>query len=122
MWKRYHGNVTGIKVEGDPNVPPTTRWNHLYLLLFVWKKVAVLCVIEKCDFESTEEGYCVGYITRDGHKYIQTRRVKHGSFKMRLGYEGCTFFAIDHTGREIRLELTTITHIDNPRYVELPLL
>ena len=101
-WRTYAGNMAyGTKVEGDKGVPPTTKWNHLLLLLFVWNRVAIFRV----DPKDALWGYYIGYIPQSGMAEIRKEASRSVTFCVRTGYEDCTFFAVNIAGEEVPLTL-----------------
>lgn len=106
-WKVFDGAVRGTRVDGDPTVAPTRWWNHLYLLMFCWKKIAVFQVMPGDD----DKGYYIGYVPMSGRAMISTELTHTGTFSVKEGFEPCTFFALDRDGREIPLELVLETRL-----------
>jgi hypothetical protein len=80
--------VEGIRLEGDPTVPVTTWFNHLYLLLFRWKEVTIL------EVPPGVKSYRVGYIDEFGGAKYNTSLLASRRFAVRHGREACRFFAI----------------------------
>jgi len=108
-WKYCRYKVKGIRVIGDPSVPPTRWWNHLYLRLFVWKQVSIFRVPEGSRL------YVVGYRPQNGLALMTTDYYGDSLFAVRSGREDCTFFAIGSDGAELKLTLvkqTTILQMD----------
>ncbi len=123
MWRRYKGKVVGVKVDGDPNIPPTRWWNGLLLSHFVWNKMVVVFSAQlNDDVESVLAGYRVGYITHNGKQRIQTAPINNNYFKMFLRHEPCTFFALDKDDNEIKLQIVAVTTRNDDRYIFHPLL
>jgi hypothetical protein len=106
MWMKYSVRVEGIRLAGDPEVPPTTWWNHLFLLLFVWNRVSVLQV------PFGVEEYRVGYIDHRGRVMYNTTHITSRFFAVRHGYEPCRFFAITNDGTELPLTLQARTTLE----------
>jgi hypothetical protein len=99
-WKNYDGTVTGTQITGDLDVPSTGNWlQHLWLLLFVWKTIQVFHV----PIEIAEAGYRIGFVPSQGQPQMMSKIVYHPYFRVRIGHEGCTFFAINADGNEIEL-------------------
>lgn len=106
MWQTYLGRVEGLLLGGDKNVPPTKWWNHIWLILHVWKTVSVLAVpIEVKAFR-------VGYIPESGVAKYNTKVLTVPWFAVRHGHEDCRFFAIDLKGTELPLEVSRRTTVD----------
>ncbi len=106
MWSTYQGRVEGILLRGDSKVPPTTWWNHLYLLHFVWKEVTILKVPDEVTF------YRVGYIPFRGKPKCSSTIMNAPRFAVRHGHEDCAFFTVLEDGTEIPLVISTRTTID----------
>lgn len=120
-WKKFNYKVSGVKVNGDPTMPATHWWNIIFLL-FYWKKVAIFQV-KSAD---TPTPYMVGFKAANGNQKICTKILTAPKFGVKIGKEGCTFFAIETSGDkffegEIPIKLVRITIKKNlPR--GLPLL
>jgi len=108
MWQRYDKQVKGCTVEGDPAVPATRWWNHLWLLWWGWKTVAVF------EVYTTDQQFLVGYRDQWGLAMINTSPLNAGQspdatwkgwprFNVLVGREGCTFFVVDMNGNELPL-------------------
>lgn len=109
--------MTGEFVKGDPESPPTTMLNILWLKYFVWKH-AVFRVTDK----AAQNGYRVGYRTHDGTCRIQDRVLHHVFVRMRIGHEGCTFFAVDRAGNEVwPFKFVTVVDRKDETYAGCPL-
>ncbi|KAA0205545.1 hypothetical protein EDM68_05390 [Candidatus Uhrbacteria bacterium] len=114
MWKHYTGRVTGMRLDGDPKVPATRWWNHLYLLLFVWREITILEVPEGAA------PFRVGYKDDFGRAKCRTRPVYSRRFAVSHGHEPCTFFAVLYDGTEVPLRIVERTSIDRkPELVPL---
>lgn len=121
-WKRYIAPVRGIKVQGDKKAPPTRWWNHLWLVLFGWKTVVVFTGSVPIKLGLTC-GFKVGYRDFHGRAYISTGSVKAEGFKMLIGHEDCTFFAVtSDTLEEIELVNAARVARNHPGWKHLPLL
>jgi hypothetical protein len=106
-WSKFSGKVEGLLVEGDKTMPPTTWWNFHWLYWFGWKRVVVFEVSP----EIASRGFHVGFKQGSEAKvHFATCRVRR--FKLRLGHEDCTFFAIDDTGREVPIKLLDVAGKD----------
>lgn len=117
-WKDFDGNVTGTKVEGDKTVSPTNWLNRIYYAhLGGWKVVTVFEVSE----EAAAAGYEVGYKAFNGETKVQGKINHERRFRMKNGYEDCTFFAIDHEGKEVPLIVVARTTKDDATYFDAPL-
>ncbi|MEN9558186.1 MAG: hypothetical protein RL141_555 [Candidatus Parcubacteria bacterium] len=118
MWYRIYGYppVEGVLVQGDETCPRTRWWNHLYLLLWGWKTVAVFEVSE----EDARLGYRVGYEPLEGAAMFQTKTSYARRFRMRIGREACKFFAFRDNG-EVSLTLVIETDIWDAAYHDAPL-
>lgn len=90
--------MTGAHVEGDKNVPATKWWNHLWLVLAGWKTMVVFQVMDEAKAEA---GYRVGYKDKFGRCKVCHVVSNSRKFKMLIGHEGCTFFAVDLDGNEL---------------------
>lgn len=106
MWRVYDGKVEGIRLEGDPKVPATRWWNHLYLLFFVWKEITILTAPRGAA------PFRVGYIDAFGGKKCRAHPVYSREFAVRHGRESCTFFAVLHDGTEVPLGIVERTTLD----------
>lgn len=115
-WKKFEGNVVGTRVEGDPSVPPTRWYNHLWLLMFGWKKVAVFMAM------NASAPARVGFRPFRGDAMLREEPLDRGTFRVRIGHEACTFFVVGDDGKEIPLELLKVTTRDDPGYDKVPLL
>jgi hypothetical protein len=116
MWNRYREKVQGAAVLGDPRVPSTRWWNHLVLLFLYWKTVIVFEV----EAATAKEGYHVGYLPRSGRAMVKDTINHDQRFRMRIGREACTFFAIATDGTEIPIKIRSRTTMDDPVY-QVPL-
>jgi hypothetical protein len=107
MWKRFKGQIKGTLVEGDPSVRATTIWNWLLMKLWGWKTVAVFAV----GVGDAEHGYRIGYLPmKNGDTLVGQARLNIEIFpdlffRVRIGREPCTFFALNLSGAEIALRL-----------------
>jgi hypothetical protein len=106
MWKSYTGRIEGIILQGDPKVPPTRWWNHLWLVLFVWNEVTIL------EVPPDAPPYRVGYAPYAGGQMYQTRLLHKPRFAVRHGHENCRFFAVTADGTELPLKIATRTTIE----------
>ena len=116
MWKEVLFKYRGVRVEGDKKVPPTRWWNYHLLLWWGWKTVAVLQVSP----EDAKRGYQIGFRASNGEAKIMEQSVFHRRFRMRIGREDCTFFALKD-GQEIPLSLVARVKKNDPQYVDVPL-
>jgi len=121
-WKKFDGKAVGVKVEGDSNVRPTTFVNRPYMQWFGWKTVAVFRV----SAEIAKAGYRWGYIpTANGLAIgvpMLSVEVFHDKvFRVRVGREDCTFFAVDADGKEVGLVFVEKTTKKNGFFAETPL-
>lgn len=114
MWKRSDGgkSCNGRTVEGDTTVPPTRWWNHWWLVWRGWSTVAVFEV-------KTDKAFRVGYRDAWATAYINTdllnvpvtgarplgRTTRWPHFNLLVGFEDCTFFAVDEDGNEVPITL-----------------
>ncbi|MBP9747587.1 hypothetical protein KBD13_01460 [Patescibacteria group bacterium] len=117
MYKVFKGQVAGLEMAGDLAAPPTKWWNHLYLALWGWKTIVVLEVSE----EVAKAGYRVGYRSFFGRVMLGEGVLHARRFRMQIGHEPCTFFAVDAAGHEVPLLLVERTTKNNPVYAGLPL-
>ncbi len=115
-WKKHPKPVTrGTLVMGDDMAMPTRWWNHWALATFGWKTVAILEARSKDVFPGFKP------ITGD-IAYVSTERLREGNrFRMRIGREACTFFAIDLSGNEVRVDFVKKARIDDLETRSLPL-
>lgn len=118
MWERHNKRVEGVLVPGDPSVPPTRWWNHLFLALWRWKTVAVF---EVADPLEAIDGYCVGFRPMEGPAKVEMGVEHNRRFRMKVGHEACTFFATNLGGNEVRIRLITTTTISDKAYADVPL-
>ena len=109
-WKTFSGQVTGVKVDGDPTVPATRWYNHLWLLAFGWKKVAVF------DIANAGPGARVGYRPFTGEAMLCTVPLENEMFRVRIGHEACTFFVVDKDDKEVPIHLVKVTTKDDPLF------
>lgn len=137
--------MIGYHVEGDTTVDQTRWWNHLWLVWFGWKTVAV--------FEAkTDKAFRVGYQDKWGKVYINTKlhntSAKHGQFaksemlnegeripvnhgymrtlegfthrwphfNVLVGFEDCTFFAIDVN--DVSVPITLIKRVGREKVTD----
>lgn len=92
--------ISGCTLIGDTKVPPTTLRNIIFLKKFVW-----VHGVFKVSQSAARAGYRVGYIAYDGTMRVCSSWLHDQSFRVRIGHEHCTFFAIDGLGNEIPLTL-----------------
>lgn len=123
MWLRFNREVAGVLVPGDITVPPTTFWNWPWMVFSGWKMVAVLRVADGV----AARGYYIGYRpTVQGRSAVWKQRLQSDVFhapvfRMRIGREPCTFFAIGVDGTEECLELVVTEDIKRGRHRKMPL-
>lgn len=117
-WKNFTGRVEGVQVHGDKEVKPTRWWRHLFLALWGWKTVAVF---EVEDPHAAADGYRIGYLPFRGPAKLQERVLVDRCFKMKVGHEDCTFFALNRSGKEIALRVIARTERSNQTYSDVPL-
>ena len=115
-WKKFGGEVKGVLVEGDKSVPPTTWWRHLWLKFFGWRTVAVFQVSNEALVNGLE--YRVGFkpLPRFGGAQICDDACRGQRFKMLIGREACTFFAVHKDGTEVPIRLVARTSKHDPTY------
>lgn len=99
-WKLFRKPIRGVRVSGDMDMPPTTKWNF-WRVMRKWRKQAVFEV----DLTASREGYRVGFRTEDGVAKIKDGVFHEPYFTMRIGREPCNFFAIDRDGYEVSIRL-----------------
>lgn len=116
-WQIFKGSVVGTRVEGDLAAPPTRWWNHLYLLLYGWNKVAVLRLVK---LKAAYGVYYIGYVALRGSARI-TKVYAGSHVRMRIGREPCRFFALELDGKEIPLDLVGVFDKKYPAYTDIPL-
>ena len=98
MWSKFDGAVQGTMVEGDRTVPATHWWNHWWLVWRGWQTVSV--------FEAlTDKPFRVGFRNQWGKAYLRSSPLTDRVFNALVGFEDCTFFAIDEDGREVPLTI-----------------
>jgi hypothetical protein len=117
-WKTFSGRVEGVHVHGDKDVKPTRWWRHLFLALWGWKTVAVF---EVEDPHAATDGYRIGFVPFNGPAKLRERVCVDRCFRMKIGREDCTFFAVDRSGKEIALRVIARTDRNNPTYTDVPL-
>ncbi|MBP9749030.1 hypothetical protein KBD18_02370 [Patescibacteria group bacterium] len=117
QWEEYTGTAIGTRVDGDPDVPATNTASHLYLRVVGWKMTAVL----EISRVQAECGYHLGYIPFEGKPRFHTTVFYDTRFRMRVGHEDPTFFAVSTDGSEIPLTLVARTPVNNPEYADVPL-
>ena len=76
--------IAGLFVEGDPNVPPTRWWNHLYLLFWGWETVVVFQVDRSKDGSLP---YRVGFRDSWGKTMLYAIPRYYPCFVARIGHE-----------------------------------
>jgi len=118
FWEIFKGAIKGTLVKGDKDVPPTGgSLQHLRLLLFVWKTVAVFRVSES----DAEKGYRIGFIPQSGQAMVN-KKLRHKShFRVRVGHEDCTFFVVNSMGKELPMEMIARSTKKDPAYKHWPL-
>jgi hypothetical protein len=115
-WLTFNGPAKGVTVDGDPSVPATKWYNHLWLLAFGWKKVAVLLV------EGEFEPRCTpGYRNAWGQAQVRDEPLTTSTFRVRIGHEACAFFVLDKDGKEKALRVVEVTTKGDPKYRQFPL-
>lgn len=117
-WNKFTGQVEGVQVHGDKDVKPTRWWRHLFLALWGWKTIVVL---EVDDPHAAADGYRIGYVPFRGPAKLKDRVLVDRCFRMKVGREDCTFFAVNRFGKEVALRVIARTGKDNPTYWDLPL-
>lgn len=117
MWKEFPSTVQGTLAKGDPSVSPTTWYNHWYMAKWGWKTVTVFEVSE----EAAENGYDIGYKPFEGKTRVEGKTNHERRFRMKNGFEDCTFFAIDKDGKEVPLTVVARTTKDDATYEDAPL-
>jgi hypothetical protein len=101
-WKKIDASKFACtKVTGDARAPRTRLWLLPLLVLFLWKKRAVLQV----STLDALPGYRVGYRPSSGPARVGSRTIYDKRFAVRIGREDCEFFAIGPTGHEIPLKI-----------------
>jgi hypothetical protein len=110
----------GIMLKGDPKVPSTRWWNHLYLLLRAWKEVTILEV----DDQLGVKRFIVGFKPVEGPTKQRQPHMTSKRFAVRHGREDCIFYAYaigaGFNCTEIPLSIIERTTIDKlPKDVEL---
>jgi hypothetical protein len=118
-WKKFNSlGFACAKVEGDPDVRPTTLLNWFFMKRWGWKTVQILEVSKEAAFA----GYRLGYRPAFGQARLQSNELTHLAFKVLIGHEPCDFFAVDKGGKEIPLKLGARTAKKDPKYAIFPLL
>ena len=107
-WPTYTGNVTGIVIKGDPDMPQTRIWNRLLLQLFIWNKATVVTAMT-----ATPVRIRIGFKPLQGRTQISPKvfdtAVSGPHFAVLRGHEEFTLFAINHFGTEVPLQLNRQT-------------
>lgn len=111
-WEQYFGTAKGIKLDGDLKVPPTTRWNNLYLKWRVWDKISILAVPE----DKISAGYRIGYRPFKGAAMVKLEVLREKTIAVLNGREDCRFFAENLQGEEVELTLVKQTGKHDPEY------
>lgn len=116
-WHPYHGGARGTKVPGDPTTWKTWRGLTWFLRRFVWKKAIVLR-----PEVSPGTRYRIGFRNAWGDAFVADQMSVHERFAMRIGREGCAFFALNRHGEvEIPLHVVAIAPLNDPHYRDVPL-
>jgi len=103
-WKSFTAfQPKGFFIRGDAKATPTKWWNHLWLVLFGWTKVAVLRAAD-----APAEGWLIGYRDFTGKQLVRTTLIKVMDVRMLIGHEDCTFFAVTKEWKEISLECVIV--------------
>ena len=115
----------GILVRGDKRVAPTNLFNWRFMVhQGGWKMMAVFRL---ANLAEATKGYRIGYRPSNSEQWIVGKeRVlpelrTSEFFRMRIGHEDCTFYAVDREGNELGLVPVIVTNIDNPSYRTMPL-
>jgi hypothetical protein len=117
-WKPFEGTVTGNVMYGDPKAPVSRWWNNWWLIAFGWKKVAVF----EAKLPNPVDPFFVGFRASDGTMKLNDEPQHARMFRVLIGRESCTFFAVGTEGEEIPLvHLRTVTR-DDPAYRGAPLI
>lgn len=118
-WQRYNGKTpAGYRVRGDDKMPPTTKLNRWWLRNMLWNTVMVFRV----PLAYANLGYRVGCIAQNGRAMVLKEPVHHHTFRLLVGREPVTFFAVDLNGNEINLQGVSRTNRYQPAYRVVPLL
>jgi hypothetical protein len=108
-WKKYFEQITGILIQGDPDAPPITWWNILWVRA-QWKKAVIL----RIPHDKAEMGYRIGYWPMHGPLQLKIEVLHQQLVAVRLGQEECIFFAVNMLDEEIGLSVERITTTDDP--------
>lgn len=121
-WEEYPraAYIKGVRIDGDPTAWPTRWWNRWYQERWGWKNAAHFMV----PLTETFKGYRIGYIPFDGPAMICAEPIEfpHQFFRMRIGREPRTVFAVDAGGWEIELHPFGIYPIDRKDFGHVLLL
>lgn len=118
-WKQFNPPTAprGVTVPGDPSAPPTKWYNHWLLALAGWKTIAAFQV-------ETDKSFHVGFRNFKGEQYLCDKLLNSQpwqppkaadttpstgyrlpkidpGFRVKVGHEACTFFAVDQDGNEL---------------------
>jgi hypothetical protein len=114
----------GVLVRGDPNVASTNLLNWAYMVhMGGWKTAAVFRVAPT----DAICGYRIGYRPSNPDQWIIGKErilaELHTSelFRVRIGREDCTFYAVGRDGKEIPLETVARTAVKSGTYKDAPL-
>ena len=123
IWKRYSSGIDtkeAVYIEGDKSVPKTRWWNHLWLLLYRWRTVAIFEIVHDDLFYV---GYQPGFRTIKDEVYVlQNHEVCEKRFGMLIGHEACEFFVLlKNTTTCLKLKLVVLTTKDDPKYKDVVL-
>ncbi len=95
--------VTGVRVEGDLYALPS-KANRFYMTIVraLWTKKAVLQLVDPDD---ARQGYRVGFRDVWGTMHVREIVQFEPGFKMRIGLEPVTFFALNGENKEVPLKV-----------------
>jgi len=114
----------GVMVSGDENVAPTNLLNWAYMVhMGGWKSVAVFRV----DPVAAAQGFRIGYRPSNPDQWIIGKERVLADFhtdeffRVRIGREDRTFYAVGRDGKEVGLALITCTAVNDHNYEGAPL-
>ena len=99
-WKKYFEQITGILIQGDPDAPPITWWNILWVRA-QWKKAVIL----RIPHDKAEMGYRIGYWPMHGPLQLKIEVLHQQLVAVRLGSIGTRNQARQIVERDIVDEL-----------------
>ena len=110
--KRQRSNDV-VFVRGDEEVPPTRAGRKWFDMRFFWRQQAVLQVME----EQSRRGFFVGFFDHKGRAFLRVRPIHDQKFRMRVGHEDVTFFALGNIRCLIQLRLLGVFPRDGKNFI-----